>query len=252
MKMKILICSIFRNSEKNLDKYFQLLAKAVEKTKDVEFYYSAYENDSTDNTANKLHSMDWKSLFGARYHIQTEKVGTKYYRSSTEADRVQNLAKARNKALFAKDFYKEVDYVLQLESDVSYKPSLFNQLINFKAKHELDKVDIVSAASLQSGISTGFVCRDIWATRRNSQEEWGQFHANASTTPYGEYWSTFNGVILYKAEPFKKGLEWSAWNPRLEKWDCDTAVICENFRKEGYDKIFINHQAIVTHWKQGF
>lgn len=249
--MKILICSIFRNSEKNLDHFYKYLARAVQKTPDVEFFFSAYENDSTDNTATKLHSMDWKSLFGSRYHIQTEEVGTKYYRSSTESDRVRNLANARNKALFAKDFYLQVDYVLQVESDVSYKPSVIRNLVNFQKKHSLDKVDIVSAASVQSGIGP-VRCRDIWATRRTSSEEWGEFHADFTTTPYGKYWSTFNGVILYKADAFKEGLEWSAWNPRLEKWDCDTAVICENFRKFGYDSIYIDHTQIITHWKQGF
>lgn len=249
--MKILICSIFRNSETNLDLFYEYLARAVQKTPGVEFFFSAYENDSKDNTATKLHSMDWKSLFGSRYHIQTEEVGTKWYCSSTESDRVRNLANARNKALFAKDFYLQVDYVLQVESDVSYKPSVIRNLVNFQKKHSLDKVDIVSAASVAS-FESDPVCRDIWATRRTSGEEWGDFHADFTTTPYGKYWSTFNGLILYKADAFKKGLEWSAWNPRLEKWDCDTAVICENFRKFGYDSIYIDHTQIITHWKQGF
>ena len=251
MKMtKVLICSIFRNAERNLEAYYTQLKEALKECSNIEFYYSAYENDSTDRTVDILHSLDWKSVFEGRYNIITENINTKFYGSSTDAERVQNLAAARNISLLAKNFYKEVDYVLVVEDDITYNKDTISKLLNFQEYHSISNVDIVSGASVQFN-SAQFICRDIWATRRNEREEWGSFLPDAHNTPYGKYWSTFNGLILYKAKPFQEGVKWSAWNSRLNKWDCDTAVICEDFRKHGYSDIFIDHTSVITHWKQG-
>ena len=59
--LKVLICSIFRDSEKNIPKYYSQLINLVQNTEDVSFYYSAYENDSVDNTYSTLVSKDFSS-----------------------------------------------------------------------------------------------------------------------------------------------------------------------------------------------
>lgn len=249
--MKVLIPAIFRNSEKNIEPFFNQLKKAVNYCKDVEFYFSAYENDSVDNTVELLHSQDWKSVFENRFSIISDNIGTKFYGSSTDSDRVKNLAEARNKATFGKNFYKEVDFILMIDDDITYEEDMIYNLLNFKNKYNLQNVDIVTPACIQSTTYPQFVCRDIWAVRRTQYEEWGAFFQDANITPYDRYWSVGNGIQLFKAAPFQNGLRWSAWNKRLNKWDCDLAVLCEDFRSMGYTDIFINHRLIVIHWKTG-
>lgn len=249
--MRVLIPSIFRNAEKNIPHYFEQLSKAVNYCKDVEFYFSAYENDSSDKTLELLYSQKWESIFKDRFSIVSETIGTKFYGSSTDSDRVKNLAEARNKATFAKNFYQNVDFILMIDDDITYEEDTIFRLLNFKSKHNLKNVDIVTPACIQSTTYPQFICRDIWAVRRDENEEWGSFFDNAHITPYDRYWSVGNAMQLFKAKPFQEGLKWSAWNKRLNKWDCDLAVICEDFRSLGYTDIFIDHNLIVIHWKLG-
>lgn len=241
--MKILICTIFRNSGKNIPIYFHILKNAVSLLDNkVKFFYSAYENDSTDNTVEQL----YKHNFFENYSIQQENLKTPFFRSSTQDERVINLANARNKALLAKNYYKEVDYILQIDSDISYEPTAILNLLTFP-----EKFDIVSGACYKAHLNEES-CRDTWATRRNSEEEFGNFFEDSHLRSYDRYYSTFGGFCLYKAEPFKEGLVWSAYNKRKNKYDCDTAVICEDFRAQGYSNIFMDYRTKVKHWKWGF
>lgn len=240
--MKVLICSIFRNSAKNVPYYFKFLYDAVINTSGVQFFYSAYENDSNDDTYEALLKYN---IFKER-SIKSEKLNTEFFRSSTHEDRVINLANARNNALLANNYYKEVDYILQIDSDISYAPNSISNLLNFP-----EKFDIVSGSCYKSHLKEKD-CRDTWATRRNSEEEFGNFFEDKNTKLYDRYYSTFGGFCLYMAQPFKEGLVWSAYNKRKEKYDCDTAVICEDFRAKGYDNIFMDYRTKVKHWKWGF
>jgi len=245
--LKILICSIFRDSEKNIPKYYNQLMDLVRGTENVSFYYSAYENDSLDDTYSSLLSKDFSSFID--YSIKSETLLTKKYGSSTDKQRVINLANARNKATFSEDFYLNCDYLLFIESDVEYNSNILNNLISFATEYD---ADIVSPACIASG-PTKLVCRDIWATRRTSGEEWGQFFPNCSTRQHDIYYSTFGGFCLYKMGPFiEDKIVWSAFNKRLSKYDCDTAVICEEFHRLKRHRIFIMYDNIIKHHKKGF
>lgn len=240
--MNVLICTIFRNSAKNIPIYFHLLNNLVRATPDVTFYYSAYENDSTDNTIEYIN----KYNFFENRSIQSEILGTKFFRSSTEDERVINLANARNKALLGNNYYLIADYILYLEADISYDSNALSNLLSFPGPF-----DILSGACYRSHIKENN-CRDTWATRRTPEEEFGDFHLDKHLKAYDKYYSTFGGFCLYNSLPFKNGLRWSAYNKRKNKYDCDTAVICENFRHLGFDKIYMDYNTKITHWKMGF
>lgn len=238
-KSKILICTIFRSSEKTFPNYWKQLTENISNCPDVDFYYSGYENDSVDNTKNILLNAPWSEYF-KDYSIITEDIATKHYGSVKDDTRVQNLAAARTKATRAKNLVSLVDKVLFVESDIFYDPDTFRRLIDFQTTHNLQKVDIVSIALLRHRNDHNFA-RDGWATRWDEKSEQNNSYKNYQQ-PYERYWSTFGGVILYDATPFQQGLDWSGWNKRLNKWDCDTAVICEDFRSMGFTDIYIDHR----------
>lgn len=228
----ILIYTIVRDSEKKLDRYYTQVRNLVEKNNEYNFILSIYENDSSDDTVKKIRSYDWS--FVNKFDFVSEKIKTKKYGSTTEQDRVKNLSAARNKAI--EKYISVVDYILAIESDISFDSTAFTNLINFKKNNNLDNVDIVSGISWRKN-----KFYDAWATRRNEIEEVGNLHKNWPSRKFDKYYSTFNCLCLYKAEPFQKGLRYNWYNNRLKKHDCDTAVICEDFHQNGFHDIYIDY-----------
>lgn len=234
MKKRILISTIVRNRAAKLDKYFSQIREFVERLSDrYDFSITIYENDSTDDSKKKLEDADY-SLFNNHY-IKCEDIGTGYYGSIVNDNRVINYANARNKTFEGVDI-NEFDYLLIIEPDIHYTFDMMEELITFKSLSE--EPDIYSGVLMMNGVPY-----DIWGMRRHKHEEWGGFMSDPSTDPIKEFWSTANGICVYNMEPFKKGLKFSAKNNRLGKFDCDTAVLCEDFRAMGYNKILVN-QAI--------
>ena len=68
---------------------------------------------------------------------------------------------------------------------------------------------------------------------------------------YQKYYSTFNAVCLYKSEVIRKGASFSGYNERYKMFDCDTAVICEQFHALNYSDIYIDHTIRNAHFKTG-
>lgn len=246
MKEKILIYSIFRNSSSNIDNYYQQLVQTINKLKEsYEFYISLYENDSTDNTKEKLAALDFS--FVKNFSLISEQIGSNFYgKSIKDEDRVKNLAAARNKAIHANDFLNQVDKVLCIESDIYYETTCIKNLLNFQKDNNLPSVDIVSAVSYQGKDKL----YDTWATRRNNTEESGDLFENKENKKFDIYWSTFNCICLYNAEVMRQGAIYDWYNSRLKKFDCDTAVICEKFRDLGHDNIFIDYRSVCSHIKK--
>lgn len=244
MKQTILIYTIFRNSEQVIQNYYKQLKLLVNSFPEFDFIVSLYENDSTDLTKSMLQNLDFS--FAKEFSLVTENIGTiEFKKSVAEEERVKNIANARNKAIFAKDFLSKADYVFMIESDIEYDIDCVSKLLNFEKNYKLKNVDIVSAALIQKGKHY-----DSWATRRNSTEEWGNLFDNWRETDYDKYYSTCNGLCLFNAEPFKKGAKYHWYNDRLKKYDCDTSVVCEKFHELGHSNIYINHNAICQHTKQ--
>lgn len=239
-KKNILVYSIMRDNEGFLDTYYKQVKMLVKNNPQYNYFLSVYENDSKDNTFKKLKELDWS--FFKDVSLITENLGSKKYGSVIADERVVNLAKARNKAINAKNFLQKSDFILDIESDMFIDDDCFSKLINFQKTHNLKNVDIVSAISWIKK-KDSLKLYDTWATRRDNKEEIGNLYPNYQNTPYGKYYSTCNGMCLFKAEPFKKGAAYSGYNDRLQKYDCDTVVICEKFHELGYSDIYIDHTA---------
>lgn len=241
-KKKILIYSIVRDNAKYVDRYHKQLASIVSSFgSEYDFYLSIYENDSVDGTAQKLMAKDWSMFNGVS--IITERIGTQSFGSVKAEERVKNLSFARNKAIEAAGFIDFVDYVLMTEGDNEFTTDSVSKLLKFGEKEK--DFDVVSAVSIRNN-GTHY---DWWATRKTPiyQRGHSEIPRNFARLDYDKYFSTSNGLCLYNAEAFRKGARHGWINDATGLFDCEMVVLCQEFRKLGHDKIFINYQSKSHH-----
>lgn len=239
-KEKILISSIVRNDEQFYVNYYNRLKAMIDTFPEYDFYLSLYENDSTDNTLSLILKQDYSMFKG--FSIVNESLGTKFYGSSKDEDRVKNLAIARNKSLTGGNFLDIVDYVLVIDIDVEFKMPAVEKILNFKSVKP--DFDVVAATTLRKN-----VLYDQWATREGPeydikiQEKFNEYRLSS----YKKYYSVSSGFCFYKAEPFKQGVRWGHINQVTNQPDCEMVVVCQLLGKMGYNNIYMLHEAEMHH-----
>ena len=241
---KVLISTIVRNREDKLENYFEQIKEFVQEfSDDFEFSISIYENDSEDSSKEILESLDYSSF--KNNFLLCEDIGTEYYGSHPIEQRVINYANARNKTIEMEGMdLTDYDYILIIEVDVIYDLDAVREILyleEYAKEVGLDGVDIYSGVLLQNNIPY-----DTWATRSHPKQTAG-FLNTTGPESIKEYWSTANGVCLYNAKPFQEGLKFNSFSEIHNRHDCDTAVLCEDFRKRGYWRVFINHDLYLYH-----
>lgn len=241
-KPKVLLYSIIRNRNNSISRYYEQIKSFVDALPEYEFYLSIYENDSVDGTKANLLSRDWSFVNGVS--IICENIRTPYYGSVRDSNRVRILAEARNKAIEAGGFLDKVDYVLMIEGDVEYDTKSIKSLLRFE---DLEPdFDIVSSISLKRGSKTHY---DWWATRLGpvSNLYVSEIEEDYQNKDYGRYYSTSNGLCLYRAKPFQEGVRHGWINLETKEFDCEMVVLCQEFQARGYKNIFINYKAKAIH-----
>jgi len=206
------------------------------------YYLSIYENDSIDKTIEILNNFDFS--FFEDYKIKHENLNKPFFSRTMNEDRVKLLSESRNKSIYNNKFLEQCSHVLVVEPDINYDPKiLIDNIIN------IGDYDIISPRSVDIDKSPPCYLYDDWATRKTSNDlTWKIFNKNIlRNLSLVSVWSTFNCFCLYKAEPFKRFLTFGYFNERFNRFDCDTAVVCENFRKYGYSNIVLNSSVEVYH-----
>jgi glycosyltransferase involved in cell wall biosynthesis len=236
-KERVLLYSIIRNTETKFDQYYQQIKNIVKSFPEYDFCLSIYENDSTDRTKSLLHTSDWSFLSGVS--IISENINTEFFGSVKDPVRVKNLSDARNKAIEAAGFIDSVDYVLMVEGDLSFNMNSVKELLSFK-DIEPD-FHAVSAVSIRKNGKH----YDWWATRTGPiyNPDASDLDPHYAKKHYGEYYSTSNGLVLYRAKPFQEGIRHGWINTVTNEFDCEMVVLCQNFRASGYNNIYINYKS---------
>jgi glycosyltransferase involved in cell wall biosynthesis len=239
---KVLVYSIIRDRADSMDRYYKQLRDVVLNNPEYEFYLSVYENDSNDGTKQKLFMKDWSFFSGVS--IVTENIKTQSFGSVKDAQRVENLAKARDKGIQGGGFLDKVDYVLMVEGDVHYDQRSVKNLLKFS--NQVPDFDVVSAVSLRKN-GTHY---DWWATRTSAvfDSKKSELDPSYGSKEYGRYYSTSNGLCLYRAEPFQKGVRHHWINTETKEPDCEMVVLCQNLASAGYGNIYINYKSIAHHF----
>ena len=238
-RKKVLVYSIVRNRQKYMRQYYKQLVSMVSSNPNYEFYLSIYENDSNDNTVKELMSNDWSMFAGVS--LIFDKLDTEYFGSVKHPARVENLAKARNKAIEAGGFLDKVDYVLMIDSDLKFDNLAVSKLLSFDSIEP--DFDIVSSISLRPN-GTHY---DWWATRTGPifNEKKSEIDPQWKIKSYGAYYSTSNGLCLYRAKPFQEGARYGWINSVTGEFDCEAMIVCQVFREMGYNKIYIRYDSRV-------
>ncbi len=228
----------------------------------------------------------WDHMLGIQRTsvITTKKLGTQQYGSVWSLDRLKNLAQARQECLTqVGDKLRSYDKIAYVEVDCSWDPKWASVLI--LARHlraaGLGEPDIYSGWSLRSEANPkeSTYLYDTCATRATCYDtSWDITEANGTwrgktviPTDLGGHdamclhpvWSTFSCFCVYNAEPFKRGVKWGYVNSRLDTGqakisetldspvlgtlDADTSVICESFRANGFNKVFLNTNCLIRH-----
>jgi glycosyltransferase involved in cell wall biosynthesis len=240
-KEKVLIYSIIRNRANSMNRFYSQIKKFVKAMPEYEFYLSIYENDSNDGTKTEIFNKDWSFLKGIS--IVSENIDTEYYGSVKDAQRVENLAKARNKGIESGGFLNNSDYVLMIEGDVLYTTDDIKRLLDFKNIEP--NFDIVSSISLRKN-GTHY---DWWATRTSAifNKDKSEIEDDYQNKQYGKYYSTSNGLCLYRSKPFKEGVRHHWINKVTKEFDCEMVVLCQNFHSAGYKNIYILYTSQAHH-----
>lgn len=235
--MNVLISTIVRNREQFLGKWYENIKALIDLNKDIKFDVSVYENDSIDDSKAILESFDYSFL--NKSFVSSENIATEYYGSIVSEDRVNNLAKARNKTLDQVDNLSDYDKVLVIEPDIDYDVKEGSELLR-------TEYDIVSGTTPHPHVPI----YDNWCTRlKETDSSWPIFIGlDSFENDIIPVWTTFNCFCVYKAEPFIAGARYSGFNERLNTFDCDTVVICEEFRKLGFENIVLDRTFEVKHF----
>jgi hypothetical protein len=243
--MRVLISTIVRNRARHLLTWAEQLVALRKANPDIEFDLVAFENDSEDGTKQILSSM--KPLLSKHLNnveLKVYDLGWPYFSSVKAGDRVEYLAKARNKTLEVADIMNGLasyDKIVCIEPDVTYDAKLMSEVLK-------SDLDIASGYSMEPpGTGVPDWIYDSWATRvQYTDSEY--FGPKVSELPHClDVASTFNCFCVYKADPFIEGVRFSGTNPLTNNWDCDTTNICFEFAKKGYDKVGMYNIPVVHH-----
>jgi hypothetical protein len=243
---QILISTIIRNRALYLDQWYSHIKTLSSLDKENKYYLSVYENDSNDESIEKIKSFDFSFLEG--FYFRTERLATPIFDSHSKSfERVNLISQARNKSIYSSIFLNKCTHLLSIEPDIIYNSRLIIDEIINKGNY-----DIISPRSVDVDRNCFFY--DDWGTRRYPDDPcWQCFSPpilrNLDVIPV---WTTYNCLCFYNAEPFKKFITFGPFNPRLNKADCDTAVVCENFRKYGYNNIVLNSKIEIYHSRNNF
>lgn len=263
--MNILICSILRDNALKMNQFFNQIDTFVSVlSNNHEFNISLYENDSKDGTQEFLLNYDYSKF--KNHSVICETLGTTKFGSVVSEERIINLANARNRAIEAKDLYKEADYVFFFDCDIMFDANFVPQLLDFSSVG-LKEPDMYSGVSLVPYLSTDYNVPkvvslnrkvndqlvdkwrvyDTWSMRRNINEEWGTWTDDVSINTVSKFYATFNSACLIRAEPFKQGIRYHHFNERLGKFDLEHSVLAEKFHNASYDKIYVNQGLFCFH-----
>lgn len=275
MNKHVLICSIIRNQEKNLNLWYNQITTLANilKQNNYELSVSIFENDSVDRTKDILNNFNFD--FANLKKIESKNFNNEQYSSIWSYERLKNLAFYRQQCLENLDLnlFNKIAYI---EPDIEYDPNWCKELILANHLKSINiEPDIYSAWSLRSlshpkesmylydTCATRYLKEDLfWDVSKENEiinKSLIRTHiSNIDSNCIHKVWSTFNCFCVYSSKPFiDKKIKWDFLNKRIDTnqgyyegrgWlDADTAVICEDFQENGYDKIFINKNCLVRH-----
>ena len=243
---KISVISLFRNSEKFLDRLFNRL-ETLEKKYEMDFYF--YENDSTDKTRERL----TKWMKGRKGQFIYEDINTPTFGHVTDKARMDLMARYRNTILEAARPLKS-EYTLMIDSDVDFSNKIVRKYLPFFKKDIVmctpfikQNINCVMEEPTELSYFDSFALKDKKGNKGmllSSNPFWEKKDRDLwkAGNPV-EVHSAFGGVAMIKSEVLNK-VKWSTTG------GCEHWLFCEEVRN--YGKILaiptIDVYTEVNHW----
>ena len=238
------VLALWRDSSDYLERslaQFDAMETALKKD-GYKVVYGFFENDSIDDTPQKLQS--W-----IRKHtgfVISECIGAPKWGSTASLKRVTYQARYRNMALKLLNEYYNFDYLLVADTDVHWQPDLIQGMIKDLDNHP--KWGMVSPNTVQN--VRDYVedtdrpsYFDSWSLKDEDDNQCLTFAANPFLRQEDrELWkekkpvycnSAFGSIAMVKAEAMdcEDGVEWAVING-VEHWE-----FCAGIRSNGYDVV---------------
>ena len=228
--MQILISTIIRDRVHYLPLWLEQLNKLVELNPRHNFSISVYENDSMDGSTRFLETADFSKFKEAI--ITSEILGTRKFGSVKIAERMVNLANARNKTLDQIDLTK-FDKIISIEPDIQYEPSEVSKLLD-------TDWDCITGRSTLPGIYV----YDSYGTRTTDQDNGTNNFPNIKGI--APVYASYNCFAVYNSKAFQDGARFTGINLNHQP-DCDTVCVIQHMRGLGYTKHAINCDIEIKH-----
>lgn len=142
------VLALWRDSGAHIDRVLGQLDRLIQDRQDINFEFYFYENDSKDNTKEKLE--EW--LKNKKGKLLSETLNTPKFGSVPYLERLVLLAYYRNKLKKLAE-HTTSHYTLYIDSDMIFNTDHFNQLLNLMHKRMYgDKIAMIIPNTRQEGI----------------------------------------------------------------------------------------------------
>ena len=250
--LKIAVCSIVRDCEKNLRNNIPIVNNIVSKFQD--FRIIVFENDSIDGTKNLLKV--WAN-HSSKIFVQCETFGTRTIpeKSSSHTNkyfsryRITKMINYRNRYL---DKLEEInfkpDYVLIVDLDVS--KIFINGVFHSIGLNNYWDVITANGFSLSPRLKRRY--HDSYALVENGSEALSQtensmrkisekFGSISKNMPLIPVYSAYGGLAIYRYDAIRK-LRYRLIENKDNRVEvrCEHYSICHDIRKNGFNRIFVN------------
>jgi hypothetical protein len=238
------VLALWRDSSDYLERslaQFDAMEAALKKD-GYKVVYGFFENDSVDDTPQKLQS--W-----IREHtgfVISECIGAPKWGSTPSLKRVQYQARYRNMALKLLEQYYNFDYLLVADTDVHWKPDLIQDMIGvLDANPTWGMVSPNTVQNVRDHVENTDRPSyfDSWSLKDRDDKQCLTFAANPFLhTKDRMLWdrkeavscnSAFGSIAMVKAEAMdcEDGVEWAVIDG-VEHWE-----FCAGIRSNGYEVI---------------
>lgn len=238
------VLALWRDSSDYLERslaQFDAMEAALKKD-GYKVVYGFFENDSVDDTPQKLQS--W-----IRKHtgfVISECIGSPKWGSTPSLKRVQYQARYRNMALKLLEQYYNFDYLLVADTDVHWKPDLIQDMIGvLDANPTWGMVSPNTVQNVRDHVENTDRPSyfDSWSLKDRDDKQCLTFAANPFLhTEDRMLWdrkeavscnSAFGSIAMVKAEAMdcEDGVEWAVIDG-VEHWE-----FCAGIRSNGYEVI---------------
>ena len=211
--MKISVMSLFRDSEKHIDRTLKQF-ESMNNIENVKFEYFFYENDSKDNTRKLLNS--WCDNNNGK--LIYEDKGYPKFGSTISLERFILLAYYRNRIKKFTEENTDSDYTMILDSDIVFNNKCVEKLIEYKDYNN---------CAMMTGNSRCAIRSEVFSKCVNSYYDVAAFRDSLGGS--GLFWSDCPSRLEKDLELWKKG------NPiKVQSAFGSIAILKTKYLKEVY------------------